>query len=567
MSADFLMKYSALTCATVLIVLTLVDGAVAQRESVNALNIEHTRFIPPFDSDVLPNSAHRMHGPVTAVWSVSEHLPVFQSDVTTSIAPPRNGMILAQFANNDESWLSQVDESPSDWRVLSETDFFGGDLTESGYQDVLIEECAAICAVDDQCRGYTYVLDRNWCWPKHDISKPLEDRPGLVSALRIPIADNQKKDAVASEHRTTEVVCAGWNTEDFFRLAHTDDVQTCLASGMNVRIRDHNGWTPLHFAARYGSVKTVITLLEAGADVNVGSSNLVQNPCLDGHLAEVGTPLHLAVQYSAVETVAALIAAGADIEARNRQGDTPLRWAAASREMTKVRMLIDAGADPNTRNNLCCNGCGGTVLGTAVRTGSIDMVRLLIEAGVNVNGSWGNASSALAAVFNDDVAPVRVEMMQLLLAAGANPNATETNGYTLMDYDEVHGDIEIMQVLLDAGADPENPEGNHRPLPHAVMAGDVQLVRLLLAAGANLNEDLDGDSLLHEAAQNGSSEIVSALINAGANVEVVDSQGRTAMQIAQRERHPEIVRVLRAAGVDVETGSRRPGRPPKFALE
>ncbi len=458
----------------------------------------------------------------------------------------------------------RTEGAQSEWRLLPNKDIAGGDLTDLGHRGVSIGRCEAICAASDQCRGYTYVPEKNWCWPKHDVSQPLEDKPGLMSALLASVADGRDRDHVASAPNAPDGACAGWNTPAFFQRVDAEEVQTCIAADMGLRVRDGNGWTPLHVAARYGTVGAVKALLDAKADINAESNDSV----CGGGLDQVGTPLHVAARYGATEIFGALIAAGADIEAGDGRGDTPLRVTAATGEMAKVRMLLDAGADPNTQNYLCCYGCGGTVLVTAVSIGSMDMVRLLLGAGAAVDDAWGNSGTALMnAALIDDLAPVRFEMMQLLLDAGADPNNMDANGYTLMDYEDVHGDVEMVRFLLDAGADPENPQGSHRPLPHAVTTGDTQMVRLLLGAGANPGDGVEGDTLLHVAVRNGFTGIVSALVDAGADIEGRDSRGRTAMQVALQDGRTEIVDALRAAGVDVETGSRRLGRPPKFALE
>ena len=42
------------------------------------------------------------------------------------------------------------------------------------------------------------------------------------------------------------------------------------------------------------------------------------------------TPLHWAAQYSAAASVAPLVDAGADLEAHDKHGWTPLRWAIAA---------------------------------------------------------------------------------------------------------------------------------------------------------------------------------------------------------------------------------------------
>ena len=54
------------------------------------------------------------------------------------------------------------------------------------------------------------------------------------------------------------------------------------------------------------------------------------------------TPLHCAASYAATEAVSRLLlAAKANVNARNNQGETPIRWA----EDATYELLRDAGGD------------------------------------------------------------------------------------------------------------------------------------------------------------------------------------------------------------------------------
>jgi len=55
------------------------------------------------------------------------------------------------------------------------------------------------------------------------------------------------------------------------------------------------------------------------------------------------TPLHCAASYGRAEVVAALLAAGADVNAVDRHGRTPLRYAQAFRHEACIRLIEKAG--------------------------------------------------------------------------------------------------------------------------------------------------------------------------------------------------------------------------------
>ena len=79
--------------------------------------------------------------------------------------------------------------------------------------------------------------------------------------------------------------------------------------------------------------------------------------------------------------VSDLIVLGANLDWQDEKwGWTPLHWAARAGKIEIVRMLIDAGANVNVQTN-----GGSTPLHEAVRYGSVEIVRMLIDAGADVN--------------------------------------------------------------------------------------------------------------------------------------------------------------------------------------
>ena|SRR5579871_652159 len=75
-----------------------------------------------------------------------------------------------------------------------------------------------------------------------------------------------QQDPKLNERGMTELHLAAYYGE-------LDWVENCLAGGLNVDVRDHGGYTPLHWAADMGLVNgdreaIVATLIQAGADVN-----------------------------------------------------------------------------------------------------------------------------------------------------------------------------------------------------------------------------------------------------------------------------------------------------------
>ena len=106
-------------------------------------------------------------------------------------------------------------------------------------------------------------------------------------------------------------------------------------------------------AAWLGNLIVVESMLKAGADVNAKSKNGL-------------TPLHLAAYCCHLRVVKALIEAGADVNSKNKRNWTPLHGAANMNMdyVEIVRVLIQAGADFNmktqegsTAMHIASHGC------------------------------------------------------------------------------------------------------------------------------------------------------------------------------------------------------------------
>ena len=121
-------------------------------------------------------------------------------------------------------------------------------------------------------------------------------------------------------------------------------VQAELDKGVDVDLKNDNGWTPLHYAA-YGGKKEIVELLIA--------KNANVNAKVDGR-----TPLHYAALKGHKEIAELLIAKGADVNAKiEKMGDevgltsteiflvlTPLDWAIEDNHTEIAALLRKHGA-------------------------------------------------------------------------------------------------------------------------------------------------------------------------------------------------------------------------------
>jgi dienelactone hydrolase len=100
---------------------------------------------------------------------------------------------------------------------------------------------------------------------------------------------------------------------------------------------------------------------------------------------------------------------------------------------------------------------------------------------------------------------------------------------------------------LDIRANRAGPNGR-RPLNYAAIQNDTAMITMLLDAGADINlTNRSGFTPLHHAAEAGSKEAATLLIAKGADFALRTKDGRTAEQIAEASRYPDVTEILHQA--------------------
>lgn len=175
-------------------------------------------------------------------------------------------------------------------------------------------------------------------------------------------------------------------------------VQEMLAQGVNIESRDENGRSALLLATHHNAVDVARVLIDAGANVNA-MDNITDSPYL------------YAGAEGRLEILRMTLTHGADLTSVNRYGGTALIPAAHHGHIKTVRELLKTGIDIDHINYL-----GWTALLEAVILGDggptyIEIVRLLIEAGANVNISDENNVTPLVHAMNRNYSEI-ADMLQ-----------------------------------------------------------------------------------------------------------------------------------------------------------
>jgi ankyrin repeat protein len=333
-------------------------------------------------------------------------------------------------------------------------------------------------------------------------------------------------------------------------------VRRLLDQRADVRAKQPDGATVLHWAAHWDDLETIDLLLRAGAEPNAAndfgvtplsiactnaSAPMVERLLAAGAnpnaLSAAGeSPLMIASRAGSAGAVKALVARGADLNAKEPvRGQTALMWAVANQRPEVVRVLIETGADIHARSN---------VVPREYQTGSryvaYDDVRFVVKV------DEGGSTPLLFAARSGDATSAA-----LLLDAGAKVDDPAPTGATPLVVAAHSGHGVVAALFLERGADPNAAGAGYTALHAAVLRGDVALVKALLARGAKVDTplergtpvrrysqdyafsaDLIGATPFWLAARYGDVPIMRALADAGANTRVIMSDGTNALVIA-----------------------------------
>jgi ankyrin repeat protein len=330
-------------------------------------------------------------------------------------------------------------------------------------------------------------------------------------------------------------------------------IQTLLDQKADVKAKQPDGATALHWAAHWDDFETAALLLRAGADVNAvndlgvtplslacanASAAMVQRLLEAGANPNSASASGESVLMTASRTgnpavVRALVGHGAQVNAKEpARGQTALMWAVANRRHEAARVLVENGADVHARS---------TVVPRAYQTGSryvaYDDVRFVVKV------EEGGFTPLLFAARSGDASSAAV-----LLDAGANVDDAAPTGTTPLVVALHSGNSSVAALLLDKGADPNLAGAGYTALHAAILVGDVPLVKALIARGADPNAplargtpvrrysqdfafsaDLVGATPFWLAARYGDVEAMRLLADAGADTRFIMTDGSSAL--------------------------------------
>lgn len=340
-------------------------------------------------------------------------------------------------------------------------------------------------------------------------------RPAVVKMIMEAGADVHLAD---EDDNTVLHIVAGLDVS--FESEVIDMMKLLHQGGMNIDIRGRNGATALMVATEAGDMglQRLSLLLEMGANVLLKDSK--------GH-----TALAYAAGAGHRRLVTTLLRA-----CTVDKHDLAIIIAAGRGHVQILQLLISAGVDVDT-----AAGNGTTALMSAIENGHFEVVKILVESGVEVNAQMRDGTSPLM------LAAIRKsrEMTRLLLDSGALANLSTVKGETALTCalgywvprttspEEAHG---CLRMLLEAGAGVDaSTEDGGTPLlltsKNAEM--DSAMLEVLVKAGADPNQrDRRGVTALMHVALSCQASKLKVLLEGGADPNAISNNGESALILA-----------------------------------
>ena len=219
---------------------------------------------------------------------------------------------------------------------------------------------------------------------------------------------------------------------------HTEIVQCLLSHNASVKEARGGGWTALQIAAAHGYTEVVALLLASKADVNERGHN-------------AWTPLQSAVEWGQKEAVELLLANKADVNARTERDFTSLHMAASpgyspagwpkGSYLEIAKLLVANGADVNATDRFGHSPLHLVLDYARQNLNRTNMVQLLLANKADPNAATASRRTPLEEAVNVG----DLEMVKLLLAHGANLDAPSNQ--TLVELAAYHGHKEVAEAL------------------------------------------------------------------------------------------------------------------------
>ncbi len=347
-------------------------------------------------------------------------------------------------------------------------------------------------------------------------------------------------------------------------MGHKAIATYLLENNADTSVQDSSGSTPLHEAIRYGQLEIAQMLLDAGANINA-KDNLGKTPIMliiprdklsetyhlliryraDLNQADTygDTVLHTATMLKANSSIIkSLVEGGADINARNKEGVTPLAIAIQAQDINTIKLLTENGASIHTQDTH----------GKSPLSMAFEMSNEVFEATLNENNcqtqdSEGNTPLHIALINNAPMSKI-----QHIIGLTSDVNIRNRDGDSPLYLAASKNMEQIGKLLLEKGADIfSTNKDNNSPLRLALKEGG-KLQDWLITSKTIVSTDGSGNTVLHYAADWEYDKAIKTLLEKGADINAKNANGETCLFNAAKSNNPQIIQLLVDGGASVK---------------
>jgi len=329
---------------------------------------------------------------------------------------------------------------------------------------------------------------------------------------------------------------------------------------VSVSWQDVDGDTPLIVACNMTDEYLVRCLLAAGCRVDAAGY-------------EDNTALHRAAERGSVRLVQLLIDhADADLALTNSAGNTPLMVACENGHVDVARSLLERSVDcrPHSAPLHCGNGDGKTCLHLAALSGPVELVDLLLQAGVLAYSADSGGNTALVLAIRSRNFDFASRLLQVLSCSelSAAERADYVNrpaelGRSAAHWAALHGAVDLLDALSAAVEEHLYLEARDvagdTPLLLAAKADRVDALRWLVARNCDVNCRGElGRTALHWTVMAADRDAVERLLAVdGVAAAIPDEADCTPLLLAAaHHRYAEMRTILRSAASDADVDRR-----------
>lgn len=234
----------------------------------------------------------------------------------------------------------------------------------------------------------------------------------------------------------------------------------------------------------------------------------------------------------------------------DNSGTTALHWAARNNHYDMLRVMIEKGVDVNITEDSPANP-GNTPLHTACIYGSVEAARILEESGAddsiqNVDGETPAHLAVMKKRFGRDLEEERAAVIKVL----KNLDISRNDGKTplmLLQYMNINTNLALLPLFLENGVDVNHVDnnGNTALIINTQNFCYKGVIKELVRAGADVNAvNNSGDNALHYALRYGNQEVARFLVKKGADYNKADNQGITPLQIAVEKGYDTLLDIM-----------------------